>query len=150
MALNGMGGIGRFSRSLAIGASLATGRFPVAALVIVVLSGLTNLAIAGLGSGALVASLPAAAAAAAPPERTGIATGMTNGTKVIGGAIASSIFAIALASTGSIDKLGEESTNAPLSGYLVVWGVCSGAALLAAIALMLAPKVAFAEHSDAV
>ena len=47
MALNGMGGIGRFSRSLAIGASLATGRFPVAALVIVVLSGLTNLAIAG-------------------------------------------------------------------------------------------------------
>jgi MFS family permease len=112
------------------------------------LQALTNLAIAGIGSGALVASLPAAAAAAAPPERTGIATGMTNGTKVIGGAIASSIFAIALASTGSIDKLGEESTNAPLSGYLVVWGVCSGAALLAAIALMLAPKVAFAEHVD--
>jgi MFS family permease len=112
------------------------------------LQALTNLAIAGIGTGALVASLPAAAAAAAPPERTGIATGMTNGTKVIGGAIASSIFAIALASTGSIDKLGEESTNAPLSGYLVVWGVCSGAALLAAIALMLAPKVAFAEHVD--
>jgi MFS family permease len=112
------------------------------------LQALTNLAIAGIGSGALVASLPAAAAAAAPPERTGIATGMTNGTKVIGGAIASSIFAIALASTGSIDKLGEESTNAPLSGYLVVWGVCSGAALLAAIALMLAPKVAFAEPVD--
>jgi MFS family permease len=112
------------------------------------LQALTNLAIAGIGSGALVASLPAAAAAAAPSERTGIATGMTNGTKVIGGAIASSIFAIALASTGSIDKLGEESTNAPLSGYLVVWGVCSGAALLAAIALMLAPKVAFAEHVD--
>jgi MFS family permease len=114
------------------------------------LQALTNLAIAGIGSGALVASLPAAAAAAAPPERTGIATGMTNGTKVIGGAIASSIFAIALASTGSIDKLGEESTNAPLSGYLVVWGVCSGAALLAAVSLMLAPKVAFAEHVDAV
>jgi MFS family permease len=114
------------------------------------LQALTNLAIAGIGSGALVASLPSAAAAAAPPERTGIATGMTNGTKVIGGAIASSIFAIALASTGSIDKLGEESTNAPLSGYLVVWGVCSGAALLAAVALMLAPKVAFAEHVDAV
>ncbi|MET0446881.1 MAG: MFS transporter, partial [Aeromicrobium sp.] len=113
------------------------------------LQALTNLAIAGIGSGALVASLPAAAAAAAPPERTGIATGMTNGTKVIGGAIASSIFAIALASTGSIDKLGEESTNAPLSGYLVVWGVCSGAALLAAVALLLAPRVAFAEQVDA-
>ncbi|MCD9198308.1 MFS transporter [Aeromicrobium wangtongii] len=109
---------------------------------------LINMAIAGVGSGALVASLPAAAAAAAPPERTGIATGMTNGTKVIGGAIASSIFAIALASTGSIDKLGEESTNAPLSGYLVVWGVCAGAALLAAVALLMAPRVAFAQHSD--
>jgi MFS family permease len=108
------------------------------------LQAIVNISIAGLGSGALVASLPAAAAAAAPAERTGIATGMTNGTKVIGGAIASSIFAIALASTGSMDKLGEESA-APLSGYLVVWGVCSGAALLAAIALMTAPKVAFTE-----
>ena len=42
---------------------------------------LVNMAIAGLGSGALVAALPAAAAAAAPPERTGFATGMTNATK---------------------------------------------------------------------
>ncbi|HSF37312.1 MAG TPA: MFS transporter, partial [Nocardioides sp.] len=46
---------------------------------------LVNMGIAGLGSGALVAALPAAAAAAAPPERTGIATGMTNGTKTVGG-----------------------------------------------------------------
>ena len=107
---------------------------------------LFNMAIAGLGSGALVASLPAAAAAAAPPERTGIATGMTNGTKVIGGAIASSIFAIALASTGSIDTLGESAPEAPLSGYLVVWAVCSGAAFLAALALLLAPKQAFTDQ----
>jgi MFS family permease len=112
------------------------------------LQAITNMAIAGLGSGALVASLPAAAAAAAPAERTGIATGMTNGTKVVGGAVASSIFAIALASTGSIDKLGEEATDAPLSGYLVVWGVCSGAALLAAMVLVLAPKVAFARQDE--
>ena len=58
---------------------------------------LVNMAVAGLGSGALVAALPATAAAAAPPERTGFATGMTNATKTIGGAIASAIFAIALA-----------------------------------------------------
>ena len=64
---------------------------------------LINMGIAGLGSGALVAALPAAAAAAAPPERTGIATGMTNGTKTVGGAIASAIFAIALTATGSLD-----------------------------------------------
>ena len=107
---------------------------------------LVNMAFVGVGSGALVASLPAAAAAAAPPERTAIATGMTNGTKVIGGAIASSIFAIALASTGSIDKLGESAPEAPLSGYLTVWAVCSGAALLAALALVVAPRAAFAEH----
>ena len=64
------------------------------------------MAIAGVGSGALVAALPAAAAAAAPPDRTGFATGMTNATKTVGGAIASSIFAIALASTGSLDGPG--------------------------------------------
>ena len=58
---------------------------------------------------------PAAAAAAAPPERTGFATGMTNATKTVGGAIASSIFAIALASTGSIDDLTEKG-HASLGG----------------------------------
>ena len=74
------------------------------------------MAVAGLGSGALVAALPAAAAAAAPPDRTGFATGMTNATKTVGGAIASSVFAIALAATGSLDDPTEG--HAPLSGYL--------------------------------
>ncbi len=104
---------------------------------------LTNMALAGLGSGALVAALPAAAAAAAPADRTGIATGMTNGTKTIGGAIASSIFAIALASTGTIEGVSE--AQAPLSGYLTVWAICSVAALLAALALMAAPPHAFSD-----
>jgi MFS family permease len=99
---------------------------------------LINMGIAGLGSGALVAALPAAAAAAAPPDRTGIATGMTNGTKTLGGAIASAIFAIALAATGSLDAAGEQV--APLRGYLTVWAVCSGAALLAA------PRHAFSDQ----
>jgi MFS family permease len=99
--------------------------------------------VAGIGSGALVAALPAAAAAAAPPERTGFATGMTNATKTIGGAIASSIFAIALASTGSLGDPTEG--HAPLSGYLTVWAVCSVAALLAAAALVAVPKSAFAD-----
>ena len=84
---------------------------------------LVNMAVAGLGSGALVAALPATAAAAAPPERTGFATGMTNATKTIGGAIASAIFAIALSATGSIDDPTEG--HAPLSGYLTVWTVCA-------------------------
>ncbi len=99
---------------------------------------LLNMAVIGVGSGALVAALPATAAAAAPPHRTGFATGMTNATKTVGGAIASAVFAIALASTGSIDDPVEGS--APLSGYLTVWGICAAAALVAAFALLLMPK----------
>ena len=59
---------------------------------------------------------------------------MTNATKTVGGAIASAVFAIALASTGSIDDpaLG----HAPLSGYLTVWAVCSLSALAAAVVLL--------------
>ncbi len=100
---------------------------------------LVNMAIAGLGSGALVAALPAAAAAAAPPHRTGFATGMTNATKTVGGAIASSVFAIALAATGSLE--GPDEGVAPMSGYLTVWAVCAAAALVAALCLLLAPWV---------
>jgi len=99
---------------------------------------LVNMAIAGVGSGALVAALPATAAAGAPPERTGFATGMTNATKTVGGAIASAIFAIALSSTGSIDD--PVRGHAPLHGYLVVWSVCAAAALLAALGLLLMPR----------
>lgn len=99
---------------------------------------LLNMAVAGVGSGALVAALPAAAAAAAPADRTGFATGMTNATKTVGGAIASSVFAIALASAGSIDDPVEG--HAPLSGYLTVWSVCAVAALLAAVVLAVTPR----------
>lgn len=101
---------------------------------------LTNMGVAGVGSGLLVAALPAAAAAAAPPEATGFATGMTNATKTVGGAIASAVFAIALASTGSIDDptLG----TAPLSGYLTVWAVCSVSAFAAAVVLLLTRRSA--------
>lgn len=94
-----------------------------------------NMALAGLGSGALVAALPAAAASAAPPDRTSFAAGMTNATKTVGGAVASSVFALAL--TGSAATTAEP--HASLSGYLVVWGVCSAAAFTAAIALLAAP-----------
>ncbi|MFS3127387.1 MFS transporter [Nocardioides sp. Bht2] len=106
---------------------------------------LINMAIAGVGSGALVAALPAAAAAAAPPQRTGFATGMTNATKTVGGAIASAIFAIALAGPG-IE--GSDEATAPLSGYLTVWAVCAGAALLAAVALALAPRDGFVVREE--
>ena len=104
-----------------------------------------NMAVAGVGSGALVAALPATAAAGAPEDRTGFATGMTNATKTVGGAIASAIFAIALSSTGSIRN--PVRGHAPLHGYLVVWSVCSAAALLAALALLLLMPGPSAPHS---
>src|SRR5262249_30101087 len=99
---------------------------------------LVNMAIAGVGSGALVAALPASAAAAAPEDRTGFATGMTNATKTVGGAIASAIFAIALSSPRSIKD--PVRGHAPLHGYLVVWSVGAVAALGAALALLVLPR----------
>ncbi|MEO7131890.1 MAG: MFS transporter, partial [Dermatophilaceae bacterium] len=81
-----------------------------------------------------VAGLPVAAATVAPPDYTGLVTGMTNTTKTIGGAFASSIFAIALASAGSIDS--EASGHASLSGYLTVWTICGVTALVASIFLL--------------
>jgi MFS family permease len=99
---------------------------------------LVNMAIVGVGSGALVAALPASAAAGAPPDRTAFATGMTNATKTMGGAIASAVFAIALSNTGSIKD--PVKGHAPLHGYLVVWSVCAAAALLAALGLLLMPR----------
>jgi MFS family permease len=99
---------------------------------------MVNMAVAGVGSGALVAALPAAAAGAAPPTRTGFATGMTNATKTVGGAVASAVFAIALASAGSIAD--PRYGHAPLSGYYVVWSVCALAALVAGLALAVRPR----------
>jgi MFS family permease len=96
--------------------------------------------VAGFGSGALVAALPAAAAAAAPPHQTGVATGLTNTTKSIGGSFASSTFALALMA-GAAD--GVDSTAASMSGYLTAWAICGGTALLATVALRAVPKVAF-------
>jgi MFS family permease len=107
---------------------------------------LVNMAVAGLGSGALVAALPAAAAACAPPDRTGFVCGMTNATKTVGGAIASSVFAIALTATGSID--GPDEGQAPLSGYLTVWAICAVAALLAALALLMLPRSGLKDEID--
>jgi hypothetical protein len=107
------------------------------------LQALVNMGIAGVGSGALVAALPAAAAAAAPADRTGFVTGMTNTTKTIGGAIASSVFAIALSSTGSLADA--EAGHAPLGGYLTVWAVCAVTALVAAASLVVVPRDAFSD-----
>jgi len=104
---------------------------------------LTNMLIAGLGSGALVAALPATAAAAAPNHRTGVATGLTNGVKTIGGAVASCVFGIAL--LHNVSQPGQ--TAGSFSGYVTVWVLCGLTALAAAGLLLFVPKTAFSDKN---
>ncbi|SDO53866.1 Major Facilitator Superfamily protein [Microbacterium sp. ru370.1] len=99
------------------------------------------LGIAGLGSGALVAAMPAAAAAAAPRGQTGVASALTNTTKTVGGTMSSAIFGVVLAG-GAGAAIG---TAAPFAGYVTVWIICSVGGFLAAILLFFVPKVAFAD-----
>ena len=105
-----------------------------------------NMAIAGIGSGALVGALPAAAAAAAPRGQTGVATGLTNTTKTIGGSFASATFAIILA-FGAASAV--TATASSLLGYLTVFAICGFGALIAAVLLFLVPKLAFADVDEA-
>jgi MFS family permease len=101
---------------------------------------LPAMAVAGLGSGVLVAALPAAAAAVAPRGRTAVATGLTNTGKTLGGAFASCAFAIALATGAPLGADGRVGTAGSLSGYLTVWIICGGTALLAAACLAVVPR----------
>ncbi|MBU4465231.1 MAG: MFS transporter [Actinobacteria bacterium] len=103
---------------------------------------LMNLSIAGLGSGALVAALPAAAAAAAPRGQTGISSALTNTTKTIGGTFSSAVFGVVLAAGAGVLA---SQTAASLGGYLTVWTVCAVGGFLAAVLLFFVPKVAFAD-----
>jgi MFS family permease len=100
-----------------------------------------NMVIAGIGSGALVAALPAAAAAAAPRGQTGVATGLTNTTKTIGGSFASAIFGVVLA-TGTVAGVGAIASYA---GYVTTWVICGVTAAACAVVLFFVPKLAFAD-----
>ena len=107
---------------------------------------LLNLCIAGLGCGALVGALPAAAAAAAPTGQTGIASALTNTTKTIGGTFSSAVFGVVLAAgAGAVAS----QTAASLGGYMTVWAICAGGGFLAAVLLLFVPKVAFADAPPA-
>ncbi|WP_120005075.1 MFS transporter [Nesterenkonia muleiensis] len=103
----------------------------------------TNMIIAGIGSGALVAALPATAASAAPRTQTGVATGLTNSVKTVGGAIASCVFGIALLQ-GAAETV--ESTAGTFSGYVTVWLVCGLTGIVAAASLLFVPKQAFTDR----
>ncbi|PJJ72767.1 MFS transporter [Diaminobutyricimonas aerilata] len=101
-----------------------------------------NMIVAGMGSGALVGALPAAAAAAAPRGQTGVATALTNTTKTIGGSFASAVFAVLLVAAGAEAVT---ATASSLAGYLAVFAICGVGALIAAVLLFLVPRLAFAD-----
>lgn len=103
---------------------------------------LLNLCIAGLGCGALVGAMPAAAAAAAPRGQTGVASAMTNTTKTIGGTFSSAVFGVVLAAGAGVVA---SETAASLGGYLTVWAICAAGGFVAAVLLFVVPKVAFAD-----
>lgn len=104
-----------------------------------------NMAIAGIGSGALVGALPAAAAAAAPRGQTGVATAMTNTTKTVGGSFASAVFGVVLLAGAATVT----ATAASLAGYMIVWTICGLGALVAAVLLFFVPRLAFADTEPA-
>ncbi len=103
---------------------------------------LLNLSIAGLGCGALVGAMPAAAAAAAPTGQTGVASALTNTTKTIGGTFSSAVFGVVLAAGAGVVA---SQTAASLGGYMTVWAICAAGGFLAALLLLFVPKVAFAD-----
>lgn len=103
----------------------------------------TNMIIAGVGSGALMAALPTAAASAAPSTQTGVATGLTNSVKTVGGAVASAVFGFALMQGVSSAATGD--TAGSLSGYMTVWIICGVTALIAAALLFFVPRNAFTD-----
>jgi predicted MFS family arabinose efflux permease len=105
---------------------------------------ITNMVVAGLGSGALVAALPSASAAAAPSDQTGVATGLTNAIKTVGGAIASCVFGVALMHAVAPSGAGS-STAGSFTGYVTVWILCGVTAVVAAILLCFVPASAFAD-----
>ena len=107
-----------------------------------------NMIVAGLGSGALVAALPAAAASAAPETQTGVATGLTNSVKTVGGALASCVFGIALLHGATGAAADEAATAGSLSGYMIVWIVCGVSALCAAVLLCFVPRTAFQDRES--
>ena len=103
------------------------------------------MAVAGVGSGALVAALPATAAAAraARPHRLRHRHDQRDQDHRRRDRVVD--LRDRLASTGSLED--PDKGHAPLSGYLTVWAICAAAALVAAVALLLMPRQATSQPS---
>lgn len=78
------------------------------------------IALTGLGNGLLLGGLPAATTEASPEDETGIATGVYNSVKTLGGALAGAIFASILGLF-----LVPEAGASSLGGYTTIWIICA-------------------------
>lgn len=97
------------------------------ALPMVVLS----IVLAGLGGGLLLGALPALVAELSPPDQTGIATGLYNSIKTLGGALAGALFGLILRSAAL-----EGQMSSTINGYIGVWTVCLIALATGILALL--------------
>ncbi|WP_181274791.1 MFS transporter [Brevibacterium oceani] len=91
-----------------------------------------GIALAGFGSGLLLGGLPAATTEASPADETGIATGVYNSVKTLGGALAGAVFALILGMF-VIPEAGASSVG----GYISIWVICAATTGLCPVLLAL-------------
>lgn len=101
-------------------------------------------AISGIGMGFLLGALPALLAERAPSSDAGIATGVYNSLRTLGGSAAGALFALVLTTFTPAGSL-----TSSIGGYLTIWAICAGAFVVSAVALasMRIPRTAPATHS---
>ncbi|MEU0265802.1 MFS transporter [Nocardioides sp. NPDC006303] len=87
-------------------------------------------AVNGIGMGLLLGALPALVAELAPSDQTGIAAGVYNSLRTLGGSAAGAVFAVVLAAFTASGSL-----SSSIGGYVSVWSVCAAAFVLSALAL---------------
>lgn len=84
---------------------------------------------AGLGMGLLLGALPALIAENAPANSTGVAVGIYNSLRTLGGSIAGASFAIVLSATAL------PNGHASNSGYAIIWAIAACVFIIAAVVL---------------
>lgn len=93
---------------------------------------IASVVLSGFGGGLLLGALPALVAELSPATETGIATGLYNTLKTLGGSVAGAVFAVVLS---AFVLPGTKASS--IGGYVTVWIICAAGFLLAFLLLML-------------
>jgi MFS family permease len=89
----------------------------------------------GLGYGLLLGALPARLAELAPADSTGIATGIYNSLRTLGGSLAGAIFAVMLGAA-----MAQGASFASVGGYIAIWTFSGVAFVVCTVALLFLKK----------